>query len=295
MLLGSLPGRSCINEYKALLNGDVIFTDAYNASLHARLNLDDKALFRRRLHKADSTYRATGRLEDYSDYAVMLVYTGNYQQAKKTLREIEQTLPGLYNTAANLGTVYELLGQNDSAFYWIKKAIEIDSASHHGSEWIHLKILEAKLKAKGDERYYSNHNILSLDFGLDEIPENKNNLDLKKLQDDLYYQLSERMSFIKPKDAIVAQLLFDLGTVTAMVRDVKSAIQIYESAKEYGYSSELFDRRLSYFKILQQEADQKNDPENIFGEQSLLIVFISGIGFIVLILIRRKKRKQKKT
>ena len=293
-------GQSCINEYRALLSGEVVFTDARNASPIGRFNANNKPYLLKKLHEADSVYRLTGRLEDYSDLGSMLVYTGQFLKAKQIFQKIEQKAPGLYQTAANLGTTYELLGQNDSALYWIKRAVEISPNSHRGSEWIHVKILETKIKANGDEQYLWKHNILSLDFGEDKIPVNKNNIDLNDLRVQLYDQLNERMSFIKPKDPIVAQLLFDLGNASALTTDATSGFQIYRSSKEYGYTSDLFDKRLSYFEKLQSKADFRNNTEALAKENPLLALIIVGTIFIaalvgIILLIRRiKKRRQAK-
>jgi tetratricopeptide (TPR) repeat protein len=290
-------GQCCINEYRALLSGEVIFTDAGNVSPIGRFNANNKPYLLKKLHVADSIYKLTGKLEDYSDLGSMLIYTGQYLKAKQIFQEIEQKTPGLYQTAANLGTAYELLGQNDSALYWIKRAVEINPNSHRGSEWIHVKILEAKVRANGDEKYLWTHSILSLDFGDDKIPINKNNLDLQNLRDHLYDQLNERISFIKPKDPIVAQLLFDLGNVCALTMDATSGLQVYQSAKEYGYASDLFDNRLSYFEKLQFKADFRNNTEGWAKENPMfaLIIFgtIFGLGLVgILFLFRRIKMRR---
>lgn len=299
-LLMGQSGQCCINEYRTLLSGEVIFTDAGNAAPIGRFNVNNKPYLLEKLHEADSIYRLTGKLEDYSDWGSMLIYTGQYLKAKQIFQDIEQKTPGLYQTAANLGTAYELLGQNDSALYWIKRAVEINPNSHRGSEWIHVKILEAKVKANGDEKYLWTHSILSLDFGDDKIPVNKTDLDLKKLRDHLYDQLNERMSFIKPKDPIVAQLLFDLGNVCALTMDATSGLQVYQTAKEYGYTSDLFDKRISYFEKLQLKADFRNNTEGWAKDNpmfALIIVgtiFVGGLVGIIFLFRRIKKRRREK-
>lgn len=293
-------GQCCINEYRTLLSGEVIFTDAGNVAPIGRFNANNKPFLLKKLHEADSIYKRTGKLEDYSDLGSMLVYTGQYLKAKQIFQEIEQKTPGLYQTAANLGTTYELLGQNDSALYWIKRAVEINPNSHRGSEWIHVKILEAKIKANGDEKYLWRHSILSLDFGDDKIPVNKTNLNLQNLRDNLYDQLNERISFIKPKDPIVAQLLFDFGNVCALTRDATSGLQVYQSAKEYGYISDLFDKRISYFEKLQFKADFRNNTEGwakdnpIFALIIVGIIFVGGLIGIILLFRRIKRRRHEK-
>lgn len=291
-------GLCCVNEYRTLLNGKVEFTEADNAAPFGRFNQKNKAYLLEQLHKADSIYRATEKIEDYSDYGAMLVYKGEYLKAKSIFIEIEHTSPGLYATASNLGTTYELLGQNDSALYWISKAIKINPNSHEGSEWIHSKILEAKIKSNGDAKYFIMHNLLSLYFGDSEKPENKNNIDLLKLRSQLYHQLNERMSFIKPQDQIVGQLLFDLGNVNAITMDVKSVLQAYEVAKNYGFTSNLLAKRESHFKYLQRKADFRNNTEGWAKKNPsttfsiLLALFIAFLTGLIYFVKRIKKRKQ---
>lgn len=297
ILLGGHIGLCCINEYRTLLNGKVEFTDADNAAPFGRFNQDNKAYLLEQLHKADSIYKVTGKIEDYSDYGALLVYNGQYLQAKAIFIEIESKTPGLYATASNLGTTYELLGQNDSALFWITKAIKINPNSHDGSEWIHLKVLEGKLKSNGNDNYFLTHNLLSLDFGDSEKPVNKNNIDLLKLRNQLYHQLNERMSFVKPQDQIVGQLLFDLGNVNAMTMDVKSGLQVYEVAKKYGFNSELLNKRESHFKSLQRKADFRNNTEGWAKKNPSTAFFILIVFFVVfvagLIYFIKRVRKNK--
>lgn len=174
---------ACINEYRVKLNGEVIYTNGHDGVPYSYYkNLDQESKLKE-LQRADSIYRKTGKLEDYSDYGVMLVYNGKYSEAKSIFQKIEKNQPGLYATAANLGTVYELIGKNDSAYYWIDKAIKINPESHDGSEWIHLKILEAKIKAENDSGFFDSYNILELDFGNNVKPINRNNVDLGVLRE----------------------------------------------------------------------------------------------------------------
>ncbi len=297
-LLAGQLGLCCINEYRTLLNGKLEFTAADNAAPFGRFSQENKAYLLQQLHKADSIYKATGKIEDYSDYGAMLVYNGQYLQAKALFIEIESKKPGLYATASNLGTTYELLGQNDSALFWISKAIKINPNSHEGSEWIHLKILEAKIKSNGDDKYFLTHNLLSLDFGDSEKPVNKKNIDLLQLRSQLYHQLNERMSFIKPQDQIVGQLLFDLGNVNAMTMDVKSGLQVYEVAKKYGFNSDLLTKRENHFKSLQRKADFKNNKE-VWANKNpstaffiLIALFISFVAGLIYLVKRIRKNKQ---
>lgn len=297
LLLNEQTASCCINEYRVSLDRQVRVTDARsNATPVGHFQHLNKTYLTNQLHSADSIYKLTGKLEDYSDYAVMLLYNKEFLKAKSIFQNIEVESPGLYATAANLGTAYELLGNNDSAYYWINKSIEINPQAHEGSEWIHLKILEAKLYARGDEQYLSTHNILSLDFGNKEIPKfHSGNAKLDSIRSQLYYQLEERMTFIQPKDAVVGQLLFDLGNATALTMDATAALQVYEASAKYGYNSEILHKRIAYYKPTQRKADIKNAIADFKHEHVVLILvmvflFIAATPFLIAFLIRKRKR-----
>ena len=47
--------------------------------------------------------------------------------------------PNEYVVIANLGTTYELMGNNEKALEYIKKGMKLNPRSHNGSEWIHVE------------------------------------------------------------------------------------------------------------------------------------------------------------
>ncbi len=56
--------------------------------------------------------------------------------------------PNDYSIIANLGTAYELTGNDEKALELIRKAVAINPNSHYNSEWIHVRILEEKVGKK---------------------------------------------------------------------------------------------------------------------------------------------------
>jgi tetratricopeptide (TPR) repeat protein len=235
------------------------------------------------LKRMDSLWKATKDVDYYSDYALILVLQGKYEEAKKSYLEIEKIKPGKYATASNLGTVYELLGDNNNALKWIKRAIKIDPNSHYGSEWLHVKILEAKIN--GDV-FVTSDFLLNTNFGRDKIPVSQLPGDeLRLLKASLVYQLNERMTFIKPTNKIVAQLLFDLANVLTFIEENKeNAFIVYEMAKDYGYSEPLVDIRLDYWKRMYDKnpAEKKNAVETTHSVTSDLPAANNDILFYIL-------------
>lgn len=137
----------CGNEYGETLDG----TRMYGRYFY--LSPDMRAFNTERLTEhLDDLYRRSGNLSgDYkiwSDIAVNLMKLGMADSAIKILIPLAKKYPEEYNILANLGTGYELIGALDSAHKYISKGFEINPRSHRGSEWIHVKILEAKIQEK---------------------------------------------------------------------------------------------------------------------------------------------------
>ena len=106
--------------------------------------------------------------------------------------------PGLYATAANLGTAYELAGELADALTWIREAIARNAASHAGTEWLHVAILETKLRLQRDSTWLVHHSVL------DAAPAHSKEDILHAIE----YQLNERLRFVTPIDAVVSDLFY---------------------------------------------------------------------------------------
>jgi tetratricopeptide (TPR) repeat protein len=98
---------------------------------------------RDRLSEDQPTDTPVNRLE--AD-ALDLIYAGNYTSALPLLQKAEADSPGAYSIAANLGTNYELVGNNAEALRWITEAMRRNPDSHRGTEWVHVLVLKAKIR-----------------------------------------------------------------------------------------------------------------------------------------------------
>jgi tetratricopeptide (TPR) repeat protein len=166
------------------------------------------------------------------------VLNGRYQEALEIFQRIEKEHPGNYNTAANLGTTYELLGDIEQASKWIAEGIRRNPDSHRGTEWLHLAILDAKAKLKEDPGYLTHAHIVP-------IPEHATRnstvevLGKSYLADEvlgaLQYQLYERLFFVRAPDPVVADLLFSFGQLEAGTHTLEEAIKLLGMARDYGY------------------------------------------------------------
>lgn len=188
-------------------------------------------------------YEKTKDIDYLSDKGYVLIIQGKYKEALALYLNIEKIKPNRYSTASNLGTLYELMGENEKAYEWIKKSIKINPESHEGSEWLHVKILEAKIHKLQNP---SGAFFINTNFGSEIIPKtNLGDEELYKLKDALYFQLNERITFIKPKDKIISVLLFELGNIVTLEGfDPQSAVEVYELSEKGGFQSDLLYERL---------------------------------------------------
>ena len=129
-------GYGCLNHYvpnaRALKAGEDAYTRITNPTAAGWWEAvrDDMAA---KLEKSRD-------IKTLNDLAVAMIHTGGVAEAVPLLEEIERTQPGLYQTATNLGTAYELLGHPKQALTWIEQGIAINPDSHGGSEWISDKV-----------------------------------------------------------------------------------------------------------------------------------------------------------
>ncbi|GAB0157228.1 hypothetical protein CHRYSEOSP005_24990 [Chryseobacterium sp. Alg-005] len=228
------------------IHGNKIATEyifKYNNAFHIK-NIDKK-FYRKEADYYLKDYKKTKDIKSYLNYATSLVYLGEYDKAIKIFKEIEAKKENQYELFSNLGTAYELAGDNENALQYIKKALELNKNSHHGSEWVHVKILEHKLG-----RLKLNH-LLGNDFGKNEIPETAlSQEELDGFVNDLSYQLSERTQFVKPTNDIVGKLYYELGNALALSSDIENTLEAYTWAKKYGYSDQLLEKRFNHFQAL---------------------------------------------
>ncbi|MCM8538141.1 MAG: hypothetical protein NE334_19515 [Lentisphaeraceae bacterium] len=223
--------------------------------------------------------------------AVEAILEGDYSKALKELLALEEQNDEVYSIASNLGTCYELLGDNENALKWIMEGIRRKPDAHFDSEWLHRLILETKIKLKNKTIDLSKERILKLsesDLSNDEFsisiygePFNK-----KELSDSLMYQLSERLVFIKPKDPIVADLLYSLAMIEAHSTTIEIALKLLDLSKSYGFSDP---------KLLQKQTQRFNGLTKTRKVKSKLKIG-SAVTFIFILLfgIYRYKTKRRK-
>lgn len=282
----SSSANCCMNTYMRLRNGTIDYSEPGIRYWTVDLNAAELSKYAAELMVK---YERSDSIEYLSDYAATAIYLGKYREAISIYHFIDSVSPGMYNTASNLGTAYELEGLNDSAYYWINRGIELNPLSHDGSEWIHLLILEYKMSGATE----LSGSVLNLDFGNGEIPENIHSYDVNEIARDIHYQLKERTLFVKPPDQIVGSMYYDLGNLHALQTTEPeywwSILNYYDAAKTYGFESELMSKRIAYYDTsIKERASDKSSDKIPFW------LILSGLGILsvlaFLIIIKRRRR-----
>jgi len=226
--------------------------------------------------------------EDGEVPAIKDILTGNYTGAIEKLSALEDASPGSYSVAANLGTAYELAGDNVKALHWIEEGIKRNDNSHYGTEWLHVKILEAKIAVESDPDYLKTQHIL--DFPEEEMRNGNfiyryrdREIHQSKLLDALHYQLGERMLFVKPTDPVVADLLYSFAVLEANTRVLEPAVELLGLAKSYGYYdvADIDERLARYNHTI--DTTSKIHPRVVveFVLVGTLFLFLLLLGFLV--------------
>jgi tetratricopeptide (TPR) repeat protein len=289
MFFVSFNSFACLNgETKILKNGAYVYIDYRGLVPHGHHFLSRE--FPQIIKQLDSLYRKTNDIDYLSDKGYILIVQKKYDEALELYLNIEKIKPNRYSTASNIGTLYELIGENQKAYEWIKKSIQINPESHNGSEWLHLNILQAKIK-KIDDAHLGEF-LINNSFGKDVIPKiDLPKETLKELAKSIYYQANERMSFIKPKDKIISALLFELGNAVKIIGENENAIRIYNLAKEYGFQDELVNQRIIYcYQSKNKYVEKENQKlyENITkvkrSKQGVDVDYVGQIESVLVIL-----------
>jgi tetratricopeptide (TPR) repeat protein len=190
-----------------------------------------------------------------SDYGVCLMKLGKEKEALAIFIELYKHYPNDYKIAANLGTAYELSGQVDSALKYIQRDIQLNPNDHEGSEWIHVKVLQAKQQLAKNPDYLKDHTVLGLT--------DKQKNDSAVLQ-QLFIQLRERVPFTpEGHNEIMVSLFTDLGDLSANLRSIEFARDFYQVAKNYyGGSPDILDGKIEEMQKLKKKYAYKEPPKN---------------------------------
>jgi tetratricopeptide (TPR) repeat protein len=235
-LFFSISSFACGNEYGYSLDGERVFTPYFYLSKNYRSF--DKNRIRKRItelrKQADQT-----NFKTQSDIALNLMKLGHADSALMILEPLIEKYPTEYIINANLGTAYELNGKLEKALKYISEGHRINPESHLGSEWIHIKILEAKIKDKQQPGWIKNNPIVSVEDVHKSVgPRRRHQHRLNHLQ----LQIRTRVPFTPAPNKVIANLLRTLAEYSAKHDSYENALLAYTYLMEFDPSSK---RRVS--------------------------------------------------
>jgi tetratricopeptide (TPR) repeat protein len=164
-----------------------------------------------------------------NDYASTLLHLGRTREAVGILEALASQHPKEYSILATLGTAYELDGQLDRAVQYISKATELNPKSHMGTEWLHIKILEAKIAMQKNPTWLEANSVLGESFTTRKYAQEQ-----ARITEGVTYQLNERLQFVAPPDPIIADLLYDTARLYDSNFDYASAVPLYKASLRFG-------------------------------------------------------------
>jgi len=232
------------------------------------------------LEDSNTEERSKNKQEEFD--AIVLLLKGNYEQSIEKLLTLDKQLNNKYSIASNLGTAYELSGNNIKALKWITEGIKRDANSHYGTEWLHQLILKTKIKLQENPNWLKTNRIIPLPSKFDRksniIIENKS-YDINEIQKALNYQLRERVIFVKPKDIIVADLFYTLARISAHTSSVEKGLGYLKLSELYGFSQpELLKKREEFYTHIKENPSLSYYFYKIFkSEESIALLGIIGI------------------
>ena len=278
---------ACINGVeKGLSTGTTLYIDHEGLIPYGHefwLNKEN-----RDLEKLDSLYQVKPDVKYLTEKGIVLIVQKDYKNAIKLYLEIEKKTPNLYSTASNLGTAYELAGDNENALKWISRALEINPDSHNKSEWIHVNILKIKL----EQLQFLPEKLIGVDFGEENFPQSKlSKQEIEALIKQMYFQINERISFVKPKDDIMAQLLFEYGNLLLLDNKKTEANEVYNMAIKYGFNSSLIQERLELSNV-----DEKSTKNNVldFLKSNWDTILITVLAILIFYFVFKAKERKNK-
>ena len=210
LLLCTSTVHACLNIFAADSAGQVHYLEHYFFSeIEFRPDIIARNLKRleKKFNNKDFSY------QNISDYGAYLLMVGRFSDGLKIFRALSTKYDSVYEISANTAVAYELNGNIDSALFWENRSLALRPSAHNYSEWIHLKILEAKKNLQTDPDWCLKNNVtgivdsIKLNYRPSLHEDGKGMWILK----DFIGQLSERLPFTYNEDKALGKLLLELG------------------------------------------------------------------------------------
>jgi hypothetical protein len=128
--------------------------------------------------------------------------------------------------------------------------LELNPDSHRGSEWVHVKILEAKLAMEKDPNWLAKHSVLGTGVHFSSATSGM----FSKYASEIEYQLHERIPFTPFPDKLIANVFNEWGDLLATQRSVEHANIAYQlslvndKTDPYGVQSKMDSLKVIFTK-----------------------------------------------
>lgn len=248
------PASACLNEYNVNLRGETF--EIYEG-LPVFYRSFDKNYSSEFVKSVNLAHRDTIHFKKLSDVVVHLTKLGRFDEALGLAKWLNHKHPNEYQVVSNLGTLYEITGNLDSAYFYIHKGLKLNPDSHDGSEWVHLAILKAKKNIQQDPGWLLNNKVLNVN--VTDTVETYSDQQIA-IMDSIWqisFQMKERIPFTPDKDLLMASVMIELGEMLELHISIENAYVAYKIAEQY-------------------------DPENILGAKrkiELLLPLFKKYGF----------------
>jgi tetratricopeptide (TPR) repeat protein len=253
-LMLSVAGISCMNGYE-VRNASGEWVDIHDEFDPIR-TLFDTVGHGKKIASAQQQYDETGNIDFLVDKGILLAEIGQYGEATMLFQELQKVDPKSYKVNANLGTCYELTGEVDSAYKYIKRSMKLNKNSHYGSEYIHLAVLQ--FKKKGDSEVF-------FDDQLVKYPSTIDHYKGQEIANHIVHQLRERIPYSSVPDPAVGNLLETLGDLYREHGNGIDAYYAYKMARPYyGKETERLKSKTDSLKIQLKKIKQRPTRINDF-------------------------------
>jgi tetratricopeptide (TPR) repeat protein len=325
IVFSSFRSIACLNEYYTTIDGQ---TAEATHSMGRYYRSFDTVYSQKFVDEYDLSKKEDYDFEDLSDVSIHLAKLKQYEVSLALLLWLVERHPDEYQLNANLGTLYELTGNVDSAYYFIEKSMQINPDSHMGTEWVHLSILKAKKELALNPNWLTTHRVLDLKLNQPTDVDSEENGVIIDTLAAVMYQMRERVPFTPVPDPILADIFDELGDWLAIHYSIEEAYIAYHIALEYGADARFktqkeLDKITSMLKEskaeipdmnyhfppadefeknresnLSEDNEEENNSDNQTNEaedKSLLWIWIAlGGGIVLVILIVFLKRSSSK-
>ncbi len=252
LLTFELAGFSCGNEYGVTLDGKRVYTRYLY--LTPSMKSFDTPRIEEKLDQLQKELKSDpNNFKLKSDISVNLMKLGRADSALRILNPLLGQYPNEYHLMANLGTAYELTGKLDSALKYIKMGYATNPKSHLSSEWVHVKILEAKIKNKRGPGWIRAYPIIEPQFLINKVDTQNLRKSLREVNNEVFYQIRTRAPFTPAPNAVLANILISLGDFNKKVGTYENALLSYAYALEFQGSTTIKRRITERIRVLNME------------------------------------------